>query len=100
MVSRKELAIWKKILGHKMESFTEEGKDYIIFVDKEGWTCSCPDFLFRHGSHTYVITDEDGTTTRIQSCKHVGQFLANQGLEVWETHGWYGTKIKIEPQKK
>jgi len=100
MVSRKELAVWKKLLGNKVESFTTTGKQYTVFYGEHGWECDCPDFEFRQGSHTYEVIGEDGTKTKIQSCKHVGQFLADQGLEVYETYGWYGPKEKIEPHKK
>ena len=99
MVSRKELAVWKKILGNRMESFTIAGKEYNIFYGEHGWECDCADFQFRGGSHRFEVIGEDGTRTEIQSCKHVGQFLANQGLEVWEIDDCYG-KEKVEPKKQ
>ena len=100
MVSRAELTVWKKILGNQVESFTTTGVNYCIFFGKEGWECDCMDFKIRKGSHTFEVTEEGDKKVRIQTCKHIGQFLADSGAEVYETHGWYGSKSKIEPRKK
>lgn len=99
MISREELAVWKKLLGNKVESFTQTGVAYTIFFGEEGWECDCMDFKMRQGSHTFEITEDD-KKVKIQACKHVGQFLADSGVEVYETYNEGGTKVKIKPTKK
>lgn len=96
--------LWKKILGIKILSFTDHDKNYTVFYGENGWECSCEDFKYRHGSHTFEVEDNNGIFFRnkkhwkeIRTCKHIGQVLADSGIEVWETHGW--SRTKIEPQK-
>lgn len=79
-----------------MRSFTDNSKEYIIFADEKGLTCTCMDFQVRGGSHRYEFM-EGNERHEIQACKHIGQHIANQGAEVIELHPW-GRK-KIEPQK-
>lgn len=100
MVSRQELAVWKKLLGNKIESFTTTGVEYTIFFGEKGWECDCMDFKIRGGSHTFEVTEDAGKKIKIQACKHIGQYLADSGAEVFETHGWYGPKTKITPKKQ
>jgi len=96
MVNSEELALWKKMLGTKINSFTDDNKHYTIFHDDKGWTCDCMDWKIRRGSHHILYTDPtEKETGDIMTCKHIAQFLANSGAEVWELFSW-GSKRKIE----
>jgi len=99
MVSSEELQVWRKLLGIKMESFTACGVDYTLFFGEKGWECDCMDFKVRGGSHKYEFK-EKGKRHTIQACKHIGQHIANQGIEVYEIYPWSTTKKKILPQEK
>jgi len=97
MVSRAELDVWKRLLGIKMASFTRTGIDYTLFFGENGWECDCKDFQVRGGSHKYEFTEGNEKHT-IQACKHIGQHIANQGIEVYEVFSW-SHKRKVEPQE-
>ncbi|MEM2382930.1 MAG: hypothetical protein QW521_02010 [Desulfurococcaceae archaeon] len=89
----KEKELWKKLLGVKVPSFTEEDKEYTIFLGEKGYECDCPDFIYRKGSHWYRII-EDGKEKEIKACKHIGRYLAEQGYEVWEYTLWGWIKLR------
>jgi hypothetical protein len=94
MVSQDVMQLWKKMLANRVNSFTDKTKTYSIFHNEETWECDCMDWKIRKGSHRYEFQNEKGEKEIIQSCKHVGKFLAQQGLEVFELTGY--SKIKIE----
>lgn len=78
-MDKKALRILKKILGKRICSFTDSKKSYTIFLGEEGYECDCPDFLIRHGSYMIEYDDEVKTRT-IPGCKHIAQYLANEGM--------------------
>ena len=81
MLSKKEKEVLKKVLGHKIESFTVPGKKYIVFNGEHGWECTCPDFIFRGG--TYKIVAKRGSEIiELQGCKHIAEVLKKLGYAV------------------
>ena len=98
MVTSEEVELWKKLLGNRVNSFTDDSKQYTIFHGEDGWVCDCMDFKIRKGSHKISYEDplhnESGV---IMTCKHIAQFLADNGAEVWELFAW-GRKAKIKKQ--
>jgi len=99
MVRKDELELWKKMLATKMHSFTDHSKEYAIFHDGEEYVCDCMDFKIRKGSHHIQYTDPmNNETGDIKTCKHVAQFLADNGAEVFELFAW-GSKRKIERRR-
>lgn len=77
---KKEVEVFKKILGSKMTSFTDKTKVYTIFLGKEGYECDCKDFEIRHGSYHITYRDEE-KTYEIQGCKHIARHLKDIGME-------------------
>ena len=73
-MDRQEKEVLKKILGTRVASFTNHNKTYLVFLDETGYTCNCPDFIFRKGSYELEWT-EDGETKRQQGCKHIAEYL-------------------------
>jgi hypothetical protein len=96
MTSRKEIEVWKKLLGTKINSFTHKEHQYTVFLGENGWECECMDWKVRKGSHTYLFND-NGELKQLKACKHIAQAIANSGIEIWEVFG-FGQKVKIQPQ--
>ncbi len=81
MLSRKEKEALKKVLGHKVASFTQNGKTYTVFNGEDGWECSCPDFIFRKGSYK-IIARKDGEVLEVRGCKHIAHVLKERGYRI------------------
>lgn len=94
--------IWRRILGEPIRSFSGANKTYYIYYDDNGLACTCADFQFRKGSYSIIWTD--GTTldykNYIRGCKHIAQYLANQGYKVYrKQYGKIDMYQRIEPQR-
>lgn len=81
-----ELEVWRKLLGHAVQSFTHEDKTYkVLFTDK-GWSCDCPDFKYRKGSYIFNVEGYGSFT----GCKHIAKVLRDnnvKGLVYSRKHG-------------
>lgn len=88
--------LWRKLLGTKMKSFTEDG-EYTLFLSDEGYTCNCMDFRIRQGSYRIRFCDEKEEWHYIDGCKHIAQHLANIGMKKVFKQTTYGSLIKVEP---
>ena len=73
--------ILRKVLGVQEKSHTTS-RVYTLFLDEKGYTCDCPDFQFRNGSHQIEFRDEEGRRHGQRGCKHIASYLSSQGLEV------------------
>jgi len=73
-MNKKEMKVWRRLLGKPVKSFTNPEKTYTVFYDGEKYTCDCPDFIFRKGSYTLYWT-ENGKPRMQRGCKHIAKYL-------------------------
>jgi hypothetical protein len=103
MASKRELSLWKRLLGVKVESFTEDGKFYTVAAGEKGLECDCQDFIFRRGSYRIVFQDPQKPQglqgNNIQGCKHMAQYLADVGMKGVTKTGASCFHEKVEPRK-
>jgi len=99
-----EKELWMKILGNKIHSFTDDTKEYFIFYDDSGPTCTCMDYKIRKGSYQIVFQDPNKPQglqgNHIQGCKHIAQYLANIGMKNVTKTGASCYHEKVEPRTK
>ena len=73
-MNKKEMKVWRRLLGKPIKSFTNPEKTYTVFYDGEKYTCDCPDFIYRKGSYI-LYWREDGELRKQKGCKHIAKYL-------------------------
>lgn len=102
MASKKEMSLWRRLLGTKIESFTDGDKSYIVSGGESGLECTCMDYIMRKGSYAIIFQDPDKPQglqgNHVQGCKHIAQFLADIGMQNVKKTGASCFHEKVEPR--
>jgi len=98
-MNKKEMKVWRRLLGKPVKSFTNPDKTYTVFFDGEKYTCDCPDYIFRRGSYI-LYWEEKGENGEVinksqRGCKHIAKYLGETfgKCKALDKHGW----MKVYP---